>query len=100
ARLDAVLAAELVKDCLTLAIDADDEAAGKEMIPNLVLGQKVLTEIVCAKRVHLSSLTATADHGLVTLGGVSSTKTAIDLAVARPKACPVSVKWRTVSTWC
>ena len=88
ARLDAVRAAELVKDCLALAIDADDEAAGKEMIPNLLLGQKVLIEIVCAKKVHLSGFTATADHGLVTLGGVSSTKAAIDLAVAAAKAVP------------
>ena len=51
----------MVKDCMAVAIDADDEAAAKVMIPDLLLGQKVLTEIVCVKNVHLPSLTATAD---------------------------------------
>ncbi|MGA2546008.1 MAG: cytidylate kinase family protein [Rectinemataceae bacterium] len=88
ARLDAVRAAEIVKDCLALAIDAEDEAAGKEMIPNLLLGQKVLTEIICAKKVHLANLTATAEQGVVTLDGLSNTKAAIDVAIATARALP------------
>ena len=88
AGLDAVGAAKLVKECMALAIDADDEAAGKDMIPDLLLGQKVLTEIISVKKVHLPSLTATAEKGNVTLGGLSNTKTAIDVAIAAARAVP------------
>ena len=87
-RLDPVQAAETVKEYMTLAIDADDEAAGMRMIPDLVLGQRVLTEIVCVKKERLASLTACAEQGVVTLGGLSNTKAAIDKAVAAARAVP------------
>jgi cytidylate kinase len=88
ARLDAVRAAEIVKDCMDRAIGAEDEAAGTEMVPDLLLGQKVLTEIICVKKERLASLSATAEQGVVTLGGLSNTKAAIDLAIAAALAVP------------
>ncbi len=88
ARLDSVQAAETVREYMTLAIDADDEAAGTRMIPDLILGQRVLTEIVCVKKERLASLTACAEQGVVTLGGLSNTKAAIDKAVAAARAVP------------
>jgi cytidylate kinase len=88
ARLDAAQAAEMMKDCMALMIDADDEASGKLMIPDLLLSQKVLAEILCVKKAHLASLTATAEQGVVTLGGLSNTMAAIDAAVAAARSVP------------
>ena len=88
ARLDAVRAAEIVKDCMDRAIGAEDEAAGKEMVPDLLLGQRVLTEIICVKKERLANLSATAEQGVVTLGGLSNTKAAMDLAIAAALAVP------------
>jgi cytidylate kinase len=87
-RLDAPRAARTIQGFLALTIGEDDETAGRRMIPDLLLGQKVLIEIACVKRVRISGLTAVAEAGLVTLGGVSSTKAAVELAAAAARSVP------------
>ncbi len=88
ARLDAVKAAEMIKSCVTLTIDSRDEAAGGRMISDLLLGQKVLTAIICVKKVHIPNLTATSEHGVVTLDGLSNTEAPIEVAVAAARTVP------------
>jgi len=86
--LDAALAARLLKSFLDLAIGEEEEAAGQKMIPDLLLSQRVLTEINRGKKVHLPSLTVTASGDVVTLSGLSSTTTAMEIVLAAARSVP------------
>jgi cytidylate kinase len=87
-RLDPVGAAELANSCLGQTVDAADETEGARMAGELLLGQRVLTEIVCVKRLHLPNLTVRAQGGVVTLGGLSNAETSIETALAVAASVP------------
>jgi len=88
AKLDADQTARAIESCMTSVLREEVETKGRSMVANLSLGQKVLTELICVKKVHLPNLTATANLGAVTLGGLSNTEAAIASAVAAAKAVP------------
>jgi cytidylate kinase len=82
ARLGALQAAAVVKDCIARTIGSEEERAGKAMVQNLLLAQKVQTEICCGKKLHLPDLEVSVEDGIATLSGLSNTSAAMDLALA------------------
>ena len=57
-------------------------------VKELSLGQKVVTEVLYAKRVPVHFLEAAVAKGVVTLHGVANTQGAIDAALAAARAVP------------
>jgi len=85
---DAAKVARLIDDYRKMVADAAKEDAGKRRLAELLLGQRVVTEIVYAKKVPVHFLEATADGGRVLLHGVANTQAAIDAALAAARALP------------
>lgn len=75
-------AAGLIESYRKLAAAPDREEAGKRRIQELLLGQRVVTEIVYGKRVPIHFLEAEARGRRVVLHGVANTQAAIDSAVS------------------
>lgn len=71
-----------------LLIDAAKEEAGKVRVAELLLGQRVVTEIVYSRRVPVHFLEANAAGGRVVLHGVANTQAAIDSALAAARGVP------------
>jgi osmotically-inducible protein OsmY len=69
-------------------VDGAKEEAGKRRLAELLLGQRVVTEIVYAKKVPVHFLEAAADGGRVILHGVANTQSAIDSALAAARSVP------------
>ncbi len=88
ARLDADRAARAIDAFRTLVVDADREAAGRKRLEDLLLGQRVLTEIVYGKKARIQGLDAVVDGGRVKLLGLSNTQGAIELAVGAARSVP------------
>ena len=68
--------------------NAAREEAGKRRLAELLLGQRVVTEIVYAKKVPVHFLEAAADGKRVVLHGVANTQAAIDAALAAARSVP------------
>jgi cytidylate kinase len=81
-------AARLIDDFRKITVDQAKEEAGKRRLAELLLGQRVVTEIVYAKKVPVHFLEAAADGGRVVLHGVSNTQAAIDSALAAARSVP------------
>lgn len=63
-------------------IDGEKEAIGHQRIEDLVLAQKIVTEIVVTRKIPVHFLEATVDRGSVVLHGVANAQTTIDTALA------------------
>jgi cytidylate kinase len=80
--------AKLIDAYRNSVIDPAKEETGKRRLAELLLGQRVVTEIVYAKKVPVHFLEAAADGGRVILHGVANTQAAIDAALAAARALP------------
>lgn len=88
-KVDAKLAAKLIADFVSSYVDAAKEDAGKRRLGELLLGQRVVTEIVYAKKIPVHFLEAAASvGGRVVLHGVANTQSAIDSALAAARSVP------------
>lgn len=81
-------AAAVIDQFRQRAAGAEAEAEGRARLAELVLGQKVVTEIVYGKRLPLHFLEADVHGGRVILHGVSNTQTAIEAAIGAARAVP------------
>jgi len=88
ARCEVDQAATLIDRMRTTLVDASREEAGRARIAELLLGQRVVTEIVYGKKVPVHFLEAAAQGGRIVLHGVSNTQAAIDAAVAAARTVP------------
>ncbi len=61
-------------------------------LKELALGQRIVTEVLYAKRVPIHFLEASVSKGLVTLHGVANTQGAIDAALAAARLVPGAEK--------
>jgi len=66
----------------------DKEAAGKVRAGELLLGQKVVTEVVYTRKIPVHFLEAEARGGHVTLHGVANTESVIDEALTAARTVP------------
>jgi cytidylate kinase len=87
-KIESAQAAKLVDDYRKLVVDKAGEEAGKRRLAELLLGQRVVTEIVYAKKVPVHFLEAAADGGRIVLHGVANTQSAIDSALAAARSVP------------
>jgi hypothetical protein len=87
-KVDPVQIAKLIDDFRKTVVDSAKEESGKRRLAELLLGQRVVTEIVYAKKVPVHFLEAAADGGRVVLHGVANTQAAIDAALAAARALP------------
>ncbi len=88
AKLEPAQIAKIIDDFRKTFVDSAKEEAGKRRLAELLLGQRVVTEIVYAKKVPVHFLEAAADGGRVVLHGVANTQAAIDAALAAARALP------------
>lgn len=87
-KADSVQIAKMIDDFRKTVVDGAKEEAGKRRLSELLLGQRVVTEIVYAKKVPVHFLEAAADGGRVILHGVANTQAAIDSALAAARSVP------------
>ena len=87
-KADSVQTAKMIDDFRKTVVDGAKEEAGKRRLAELLLGQRVVTEIVYAKKVPVHFLEAAADGGRVILHGVANTQSAIDSALAAARSVP------------
>jgi cytidylate kinase len=87
-KADAAQTAKLIDSFRKAVVDGAKESAGKRKLAELLLGQRVVTEIVYAKKVPVHFLEAAADGGRIVLHGVANTQAAIDSALAAARAVP------------
>lgn len=87
-RPSAADAASIIDAYRRRIVGAEAEAQGRLRLAELVLGQKVVTEIVYGKRLPLHFLEADVRGGRVILHGVSNTQTAIEAAIGAARAIP------------
>jgi cytidylate kinase len=87
-RPSAADAAAIIDAYRRRVVGAEAEAQGRLRLAELVLGQKVVTEIVYGKRLPLHFLEADVRGGRVILHGVSNTQTAIEAAIGAARAIP------------
>jgi len=88
-KLDAKLAAKLIEDFRSSFVDEAKADAGRRRLGELLLGQRVVTEIVYAKKIPVHFLEAAASEGgRVVLHGVANTQAAIDSALAAARSIP------------
>lgn len=88
ARLEAAAAAAQIDAARRLLVDAVKEEAGRARVAELLLGQRIVTEIVYVKRVPVHFLEANAEGSRVPLHGVANTQAAIDSALAAARSVP------------
>jgi cytidylate kinase len=81
-------AAKAIDDFRKIVVDAAKEEAGRRRLAALLLGQRVVTEIVYAKKVPVHFLEAAADGSRIVLHGVANTQAAIDAALAAARSVP------------
>lgn len=86
ARLDARAAAEQIDAARRALVDKAKEEAGRARVGELLLGQRVVTEVVYAKRIPIHFLEANVEGGRVVLHGVANTQAAIDSALAATRS--------------
>lgn len=87
-KAEPVQSARAIDDFRKIVIDATGEEAGQKRLAELLLGQRVVTEIVYAKKVPVHFLEAAVDESRITLHGVANTQSAIDAALAAARGVP------------
>ncbi len=87
-RISPTDAAAIIDRCRSVMVTEKAEAAGKARIGELILGQRVATEIIYGRKIPLHFLEASASGGKVTLHGVSNTQAAIEAAMEAAKSVP------------
>ena len=80
--------ASMIDDFRKVLVDRQRDEAGGRRLAELLLGQRVVTEIVYARKVPVHFLEAAADGERVVLHGVANTQAAIDSALAAARAVP------------
>jgi cytidylate kinase len=89
AKIDVKLAAKIIDNYRISYVTEELAAAGKRRISELLLGQRIVTEIVYAKKIPVHFLEAAAtEGGRVVLHGVANSQAAIDSALAAARALP------------
>jgi cytidylate kinase len=86
ARMTPRAVAEQIDMARRLLVDSATEEAGRTRVAELLLGQRVVTEVVYAKRVPIHFLEANVEGGRVVLHGVANTPAAIDSALAAARS--------------
>jgi cytidylate kinase len=81
-------AARLVSEYCKLVSTAEKEKAGAQRAQELLLGQRVVTEIVYGKHVPVHFLEAEARGTRIVLHGVANTQVSIDEAIAAARKVP------------
>ncbi|MFZ4615085.1 MAG: cytidylate kinase family protein [Rectinemataceae bacterium] len=81
-------AAAVIDNYRRTIISPESERSGATRAGELVLGQRIVTEIVYGKRLPIHFLEADVRSGRVKLHGVSNTQSAIEAAVAAAKTVP------------
>ncbi len=79
--LDAKEAAKVVASYISLVSTPEAEARGTTRLAELLLGQRVVTEVVYGRRIAVHFLEAEARGSRIVLHGVANTQLAIDEAV-------------------
>ena len=79
---DPAQAAVAISALAKVFVDKEKEAAGVQRVADLVLAQKVVTEIVYQRKIPVHFLEATVEKGAVVLHGVANSQTSIDSAIA------------------
>ncbi len=79
---DPVHAAVAIDSLRKVYIDKEKEEAGIQKIADLVLAQKVVTEIIYSRKIPVHFLEATVERGSVVLHGVANAQSSIDSALA------------------
>jgi cytidylate kinase len=87
-KVEPAQAAKVIDDFRKIAVDKAREEAGRRRLAELLLGQRVVTEIVYAKKVPVHFLEAAADGERIVLHGVANTQAAIDAALAAARSVP------------
>ncbi|MGA2547921.1 MAG: cytidylate kinase-like family protein [Rectinemataceae bacterium] len=87
-KMEPAQAAELIDHFRKIFVEPAKEEAGKRRLAELLLGQRVVTEIVYAKKIPVHFLEAAADGAHVMLHGVANTQSAIDAALAAARSVP------------
>jgi cytidylate kinase len=81
-------AAKIVDDYRRIVSSEERERAGKIRAKELLLGQRVVTEIVYVRKIPIHFLEAEARGGRVTLHGVANTEGVIEEALAAARSVP------------
>ncbi|MEN6364678.1 MAG: cytidylate kinase family protein [Rectinema sp.] len=69
-------------------IDKEKEDSGVAKVADLLLGQRIVTEIIYAKKTPIHFLEAAAENGRIVLHGVANTQSAIDTALTAARSIP------------
>lgn len=79
---DPAFAALAIDSLRKALVDKEKEGAGVQKIADMVLAQKVVTEIIYARKIPVHFLEATVEQGAVVLHGVANAQSSIDSALA------------------
>ena len=82
ARFGAAQAARQIDAARAILVDEAKEKAGRARVADLLLGQRVVTEVIYVRRVPVHFLEASVEGGRVVLHGVANTQAAIESALA------------------
>lgn len=85
---EATAAARIIEACRAAIATPEREAEGKARVADLLLGQRVVTEIVYGKRVPVHFLEAECAGGTAVLHGVANTQGAIETALQAARGVP------------
>jgi cytidylate kinase len=81
-------AAALINALRNVCVVKTVEEAGARKVADLLLGQKIVTEIIYTKKIPVHFLEASVEKGIVILHGVANTQNSIDSAVAAAHEVP------------
>jgi cytidylate kinase len=87
-KMEPAQTAKLIDHLRKIVVEPAKEEAGKRRLAELLLGQRVVTEIVYAKKIPVHFLEAAAAGNRVMLHGVANTQSAIDAALAAARSVP------------
>jgi cytidylate kinase len=87
-KIEPAQAAKMIDHFRMIVVEPAKEEAGKRRLAELLLGQRVVTEIVYAKKVPIHFLEAAVDGARVVLHGVANTQSAIDASLAAARSVP------------
>ncbi len=74
-------AAVAIASLVQVFVDKEKEALGVQKVADMVLGQKVVTQIIYTKKIPVHFLEAAVEKGSVVLHGVANTQASIDSAL-------------------
>jgi len=88
ANTDPIHAATAIYALCKALVDKRKEEAGIQRIEDMVLAQKIVTEIIYTRKLPIHFLESAAERGAVVLHGVANAQSSIDAALAATHAVP------------